>query len=137
MIVFSQEFRFPNNIHVIEVLARYGSPAQQKKWLYPLLNGEIRSAFAMTEKNGMLHLFFFLVQMSPNILYEVASSDATNICTSIRQEGNEIVINGHKWYGMSCLYSMNDFLSVLLFKVDQWRRRPTNKGPSRDGQERP
>jgi len=63
----------------MEVLARYGSPAQQKKWLYPLLNGEIRSAFAMTEKN-------------------VASSDATNIRTSIRQEDNEIVINGHKWW---------------------------------------
>ncbi|KAF8974599.1 acyl-CoA dehydrogenase/oxidase [Flammula alnicola] len=63
----------------MEVLARYGSPEQQKKWLIPLLNGETRSAFAMTEKN-------------------VASSDAKNIRTSIRQEGNEIVINGHKWW---------------------------------------
>ncbi|TFK27065.1 acyl-CoA dehydrogenase [Coprinopsis marcescibilis] len=63
----------------MEVLARYGSPEQQQKWLKPLLNGEIRSAFAMTEKN-------------------VASSDATNIRTSIRREGNEIVINGHKWW---------------------------------------
>ncbi|KAF5322904.1 hypothetical protein D9619_000967 [Psilocybe cf. subviscida] len=63
----------------MEVLARYGSPEQQQKWLVPLLNGETRSAFAMTEKN-------------------VASSDATNIRTSIRQEGNEIVINGHKWW---------------------------------------
>jgi len=63
----------------MEVLARYGSTEQQKKWLVPLLNGEIRSAFAMTEKN-------------------VASSDATNIRTSIRREGDEIVINGHKWW---------------------------------------
>ncbi|PSR73668.1 hypothetical protein PHLCEN_2v10587 [Hermanssonia centrifuga] len=63
----------------MEVLARYGSPEQQEKWLVPLLNGEIRSAFAMTERF-------------------VASSDATNIRTSIRQDGNEIVINGHKWW---------------------------------------
>lgn len=63
----------------MEVLARYGSPQQQAKWLLPLLNGEIRSAFAMTERF-------------------VASSDATNIKTSIRKEGNEIVINGHKWW---------------------------------------
>ncbi|CCM02826.1 uncharacterized protein FIBRA_04938 [Fibroporia radiculosa] len=63
----------------MEVLARYGSPEQQKKWLVPLLNGETRSAFSMTERF-------------------IASSDATNIRTSIRQEGDEIVINGHKWY---------------------------------------
>ncbi|OCH94256.1 acyl-CoA dehydrogenase NM domain-like protein [Obba rivulosa] len=63
----------------MEVLARYASPEQQEKWLKPLLNGETRSAFAMTERF-------------------VASSDATNIRTTIRQEGNEIVINGHKWY---------------------------------------
>ncbi|KAF8559047.1 acyl-CoA dehydrogenase NM domain-like protein [Imleria badia] len=63
----------------MEVLARYGSPEQQKEWLIPLLNGEIRSAFAMTERF-------------------VASSDARNIKTSIQQEGNEIVINGHKWW---------------------------------------
>ncbi|KAJ7638604.1 acyl-CoA dehydrogenase/oxidase [Roridomyces roridus] len=63
----------------MEVLARYGTPEQQKKWLVPLLNGEIRSAFAMTERY-------------------VASSDATNIRTSIRREGDEIVINGHKWW---------------------------------------
>ncbi|KAE8223349.1 hypothetical protein CF319_g3604 [Tilletia indica] len=63
----------------MEVLAKYGSPEQQKKWLLPLLNGEIRSAFAMTERF-------------------VASSDATNIRSSIRQEGDEIVINGHKWW---------------------------------------
>ncbi|KIK30789.1 hypothetical protein PISMIDRAFT_87052 [Pisolithus microcarpus 441] len=63
----------------MEVLARYGSPDQQKKWLIPLLNGEIRSAFSMTERF-------------------VSSSDARNINTSIRREGSDIVINGHKWW---------------------------------------
>ncbi|EIM88256.1 acyl-CoA dehydrogenase NM domain-like protein [Stereum hirsutum FP-91666 SS1] len=63
----------------MEVLARYGNAEQQKKWLLPLLNGETRSAFAMTERF-------------------VSSSDATNIRTSMVQEGDEIVINGHKWW---------------------------------------
>jgi alkylation response protein AidB-like acyl-CoA dehydrogenase len=63
----------------MEVLARYGSKEQQDKWLVPLANGEIRSAFLMTEP-------------------AVASSDATNIETSIRREGNEYVINGRKWW---------------------------------------
>ncbi|KAG1820418.1 acyl-CoA dehydrogenase/oxidase [Suillus subaureus] len=63
----------------MEVIARYGSPEQQKKWLVPLLNGQIRSAFSMTERF-------------------VSSSDARNIKTSIKREGDEIVINGHKWW---------------------------------------
>ena len=63
----------------MEVLARYGTPEQQAKWLVPLLAGEIRSAFAMTEP-------------------AVASSDATNIESSIVRDGDEYVINGHKWY---------------------------------------
>ena len=63
----------------METIARYGTPAQQERWLTPLLAGEIRSAFAMTEP-------------------EVASSDATNIGSVIRREGNEYVINGRKWY---------------------------------------
>ena len=77
-----------------EVLARYGSPEQQKKWLLPLLNGEKRSAFSMTERFGLS--FACRACLGSHGLL-VASSDATNIQTSIRQEGNEIVINGHKW----------------------------------------
>ncbi|KAF8322275.1 acyl-CoA dehydrogenase NM domain-like protein [Clavulina sp. PMI_390] len=86
----------------MEVLARYGSPEQQKKWLHPLLKGEIRSAFAMTEKG-------------------VASSDATNIGTSIRQEGNEIVINGHKWW-ISGATDVRCAVHILVGKSD-----PNNK----------
>lgn len=86
----------------MEVLARYGNAEQKQKWLVPLLNGEIRSAFAMTEKGGRFFkrnyhcvcAFFDVILFLCGI---VASSDATNIQTSIRQEGNDIVINGHKW----------------------------------------
>ena len=63
----------------MEILAMYGTPEQQERWLRPLLECEIRSAFAMTEP-------------------EVASSDARNITSTIRRDGDEYVLNGRKWY---------------------------------------
>jgi acyl-CoA dehydrogenase len=63
----------------MEILAMFGTPEQQERWLHPLLEGEIRSAFAMTEP-------------------AVASSDATNIESSIVADGDDYVINGHKWW---------------------------------------
>ena len=82
----------------MEVLAKYGSEEHKQAWLVPLLNGEIRSAFAMTEP-------------------AVASSDATNIETSIKREGDEYVINGRKWYTSGAM-NENCKIMVVMGKTD-------------------
>ena len=82
----------------MEVLHRYGPDAQQKQWLTPLMAGEIRSAFLMTEP-------------------DVASSDATNIETSIRREGDEYVVNGRKWWS-SGVGDPRCKLAIVMGKTD-------------------
>src|SRR5579885_678846 len=82
----------------MEVLHRYGTKAQKEKWLRPLLNGEIRSAFAMTEPG-------------------VASSDATNIETRIEPDGDEYVINGRKWWASNALHR-NCKVLIVMGKTD-------------------
>lgn len=82
----------------MEVLAKYGNEEQKKQWLQPLLEGKIRSAFAMTEP-------------------EVASSDATNIETSIVRDGDEYVINGRKFYiSGACRQSCE--IMIVMGKTD-------------------
>ena len=78
----------------MEVLSMYGTPEQKEKWLEPLLAGEIRSAFSMTEP-------------------EVASSDATNIRCEIRRDGDEYVINGRKWWTSGAMSNRCKLLIVM------------------------
>jgi acyl-CoA dehydrogenase len=78
----------------MEILTMFGTPAQQERWLQPLLEGEIRSAFAMTEP-------------------QVASSDATNIACSIERDGDDYVINGRKWFISGALHPHCEILIVM------------------------
>jgi acyl-CoA dehydrogenase len=78
----------------MELLAEFGSPEQQERWLRPLLDGEIRSAFCMTEP-------------------DVASSDATNIATRIERDGDEYVINGRKWWSSGAMDPRCEILIVM------------------------
>ena len=82
----------------MEVLARYGSDEHKKEWLEPLLAGEIRSSYLMTEP-------------------QVASSDATNIETSIQRDGDEYVINGRKWWS-SCVFDPRNKIYIVMGKTD-------------------
>jgi acyl-CoA dehydrogenase len=82
----------------MEVLAQFGTPEQQSRWLKPLLDGAIRSSFAVTEP-------------------DVASSDATNIATSITRDGDEYVINGRKWWITGAL-NPNAEIFIVMGKTD-------------------
>ena len=78
----------------MEVLSQFGSPDQQERWLRPLLDGDIRSAFAMTEP-------------------DVASSDATNIALRMERDGDEWVLNGRKWWTSNALHANCRILIVM------------------------
>ncbi|PWK87354.1 acyl-CoA dehydrogenase [Lentzea atacamensis] len=82
----------------MEVLAMFGTDEQKKQWLQPLLDGEIRSAFCMTEP-------------------DVASSDATNIATRIERDGDEYVINGRKWWSSGAM-NPNCAIFIVMGKTD-------------------
>ncbi|OLR92260.1 acyl-CoA dehydrogenase family protein [Actinokineospora bangkokensis] len=82
----------------MEVLSLFGTPEQKRRWLTPLLNAEVRSAFAMTEP-------------------AVASSDATNIATRIERDGDEYVVNGRKWWITGAM-NPNCAVFIVMGKTD-------------------
>jgi len=83
----------------MEVLAKYGTPGQQETWFKPLLDGEIRSCFAMTEP-------------------DVASSDATNIKSSIKRNGDDYIVNGRKWWTTGA-GDVRCKLAIFMGKTDE------------------
>jgi len=87
----------------MEVLAQFGTQAQQERWLTPLLEGTIRSAFCMTEP-------------------DVASSDATNIATRIEADGDEYVINGRKWFASGAMDPRAEIF-IVMGKTDPGAER--------------
>jgi acyl-CoA dehydrogenase len=87
----------------MEVLAMFGTDEQRKQWLQPLLDGEIRSSFAMTEP-------------------DVASADATNISTRIERDGDSYVINGHKWWITGAM-NPDAKIFIVMGKTDPGQQR--------------
>lgn len=87
----------------METIARYGNDEQQEQWLKPLLAGEIRSCFSMTEP-------------------DVASSDATNIACEIRRDGDEYVINGRKWWSSGAMTTTCK-IAIVMGKTDTGAER--------------
>jgi acyl-CoA dehydrogenase len=83
----------------MEVLAEFGTPEQQQRWLEPLLDGRIRSAFCMTEP-------------------DVASSDATNVATRIRRDGDEYVVSGRKWWSTGAMDPAAEIFIVMGQSAD-------------------
>jgi acyl-CoA dehydrogenase len=87
----------------MEVLAQFGTPDQQERWLAPLLDGAIRSAFCMTEP-------------------DVASSDATNIGTRIERDGGDYVVNGRKWFASGAMDPRAEIF-IVMGKTDPGAER--------------